>query len=86
MCGMKGYDLSLIRERGTWDSTRTVGASFVHWASRRGKKIIQAPCPTRDRIHGKARFGWGWKAESKTRGRLGKVMAYVSKVTYNILA
>jgi glycosyltransferase involved in cell wall biosynthesis len=65
MCGMKGYNLSSIRERGTWDPTPTVGASFVHWSARRGKDIAQAPCPIRERIHGKARFGWGWKANRK---------------------
>jgi glycosyltransferase involved in cell wall biosynthesis len=64
LCGMKGYRLELFRELGHFDSYDSIGTELAIYAAKRGKKIVQIPIVTRDRLD-QARFGRRFSANKR---------------------
>jgi glycosyltransferase involved in cell wall biosynthesis len=56
LCGMKAYRIDLYNELGHFDSYGSIGTELAIYAARQGKKIVQIPVVTRDRID-TPRFG-----------------------------
>jgi glycosyltransferase involved in cell wall biosynthesis len=61
LCGLKGYRVSVYRELGHFCSYRSIGTELTIFAARQGKRIVQVPVGTRDRV-GETRFGGGLDA------------------------
>ncbi len=64
LCGMKGYDMKIYKERGFFDSCQSIGSELAIWACRHGKKFAQIQIP----IHARKdtpRFGRMFKANIK---------------------
>jgi glycosyltransferase involved in cell wall biosynthesis len=64
LCGMKGYRMSLYRERGWFDSYQSIGTELMIYALRMRKPFAQVPVPISER-KGRSRFGQSWKANYK---------------------
>jgi glycosyltransferase involved in cell wall biosynthesis len=45
LCGMKGYRMALYREKGSFDTTRSVGTELSLWAMQRGRSFTTLPVP-----------------------------------------
>jgi glycosyltransferase involved in cell wall biosynthesis len=56
LCGMKAYRMQTYRELGHFDSYGSIGTELAIFAARSGKKIVQLPVKTRERVDA-ARFG-----------------------------
>jgi glycosyltransferase involved in cell wall biosynthesis len=56
LCGMKGYQMSLYRERGFFDSYRSIGSEMTLYAVKKKYPYIQINVPISQRID-KPRFG-----------------------------
>ena len=64
LCGMKGYRMDLYRERGCFDSYRSIGTELTLCALRNKKVVNQLPVPIAER-NGVSRFAHRWKADYK---------------------
>jgi glycosyltransferase involved in cell wall biosynthesis len=64
LCGLKGYQMQLYRERGHFDTYGSIGTELSIFAARRSRKIVQIPVHTRPR-HGRPRFGSGISANCR---------------------
>lgn len=56
LCGLKAYRIEVYRELGHFDSYGSIGTELAIHAVKVGKKIVQVPVKTRERID-KPRFG-----------------------------
>jgi glycosyltransferase involved in cell wall biosynthesis len=56
LCGVKGYDLRLYRDYGSFDRRRSVGTELMTHAIRHGARWTQRPISVRGREHGDSRF------------------------------
>lgn len=56
LCGMKAYRIALYRELGHFDSYGSIGTELALFAAKRGKRIVQIPLTTRERVDA-PRFG-----------------------------
>lgn len=56
LCGMKAYRMEIYRELGHFDSYGSIGTELAIYAAVRGRRIVEIPIRTRDRI-GASRFG-----------------------------
>ena len=56
LCGMKAYRIGLYRELGHFDSYGSIGTELALFAAKRGKRIVQIPLTTRERVDA-PRFG-----------------------------
>jgi glycosyltransferase involved in cell wall biosynthesis len=64
LCGMKGYNLAIYRERGWFDSYGSIGTELALWAIKNKYKYEQLAVPIFPRI-GTPRFGRVFKANMK---------------------
>lgn len=64
LCGMKAYSMSLYREHGCFDSTRSIGTELTLYALRSKEPFEVLPVPVRERI-GRSRFGASIRGEMK---------------------
>jgi len=64
LCGMKAYRIQTYRELGHFDSYDSIGTELALYAAKSGKKIVQLPVKTRDRID-QARFGRKYSANKR---------------------
>ena len=56
LCGMKAYRIGIYRELGHFDSYNSIGTELAIFAAKSGKKIVQLPIKTRERLD-EPRFG-----------------------------
>lgn len=64
LCGMKGYQMSLYRERGWFDSYQSIGTELALYGILKKKKFIQLPISIEKR-QGTSQFGQSWRANYK---------------------
>jgi glycosyltransferase involved in cell wall biosynthesis len=72
-CGMKGYDLALVRENGGFDQTQSVGTELAIKAARRGVPFSEAPVGGTPRVDA-PRFGRRWRANMQLFSVLGRIV------------
>lgn len=63
LCGMKGYKLEQIRQRGRFQSYDSIGTEFAIRAARSGYVVVNQPIENQPRP-GKPRFGTGIRANA----------------------
>lgn len=56
LSGLKAYRIGLWRELGHFDSYQSIGTELTLFAAAAGKRMVQLPVPTRDRV-GAPKFG-----------------------------
>lgn len=56
LCGMKAYRIEVYQALGHFDSYNSIGTELVLHAANSGRRIVQIPVKTRDRV-GAPRFG-----------------------------
>lgn len=56
LCGMKGYNINLLRENKGFDHVGSIGTELAFLSIKRGYKFIEINVPIQDRA-GKSRFG-----------------------------
>jgi glycosyltransferase involved in cell wall biosynthesis len=64
LCGMKAYRISVYKELGHFDSRESIGTELAIYAAKNGKKIIQLPVKTRERVDA-PRFGRRFSANMR---------------------
>jgi len=64
LCGMKGYRMSLYKERGWFDSYKSIGTELAFYGILKNKKFIQIPISIVER-KGIPKFGQRWIANYK---------------------
>lgn len=64
LSGMKGYRLSVWRELGHFDSYKSIGTELAIFAAAAGKRVVQVPVPTNDRV-GAPKFGHRFDANMR---------------------
>lgn len=57
LCGMKGYRVSLFREYGYFDTTKSIGTELALYALRKKVKFTTIDVPIHPREEGEARIG-----------------------------
>lgn len=60
LCGMKGYQLSLLQKAGRFDTYSSIGTELAIRAAKSGCSVSQVQVPTQAR-NGVSRFGGGWR-------------------------
>jgi glycosyltransferase involved in cell wall biosynthesis len=76
LCGLKGYNLEIYRDRGHFDSYGSVGTELIIFAARNKKNIVQLPIKTFQRLDA-PRFGTSIRANFKIMRSL--IMALIKK-------
>ncbi|MCC6274391.1 MAG: glycosyltransferase family 2 protein [Leptospiraceae bacterium] len=65
LCGMKGYNLDLIKKRGYFSSYQSIGTEFTRYCFRKKFKVMQIPIPIYNRQDENPRFGRKLRANYK---------------------
>lgn len=60
LCGMKGYQMNVYRERGWFDSYQSIGTELALYALRKKKPFVQIPIAVGQR-NGVPRFAHRWR-------------------------
>lgn len=64
LCGMKGYDISLYRQLGHFDSYQSIGTELMFYGLKNKVQFVEIDVPIRDRID-QPRFGQAFRANMK---------------------